>query len=330
MTDVTMANKLCELYAAGQRVALRRYAQADSAVVSTQLSPVVTDLLAGGRALVQELVERVCSPDGAAHIQVERGAMVEGAPETLAVSAEAELARHQQRLLRHTPAGDAREMVSDCGSALRALQRSLQAVEPPVCQLERVPQRLPRQLQVSLTVRRQYRGLWAFHTQLGELSPATARRALRAVGTRIAIAVGSDVFSLLREDDQLSLQELQHGILDWLRQHEEDYAKAVALWRALSQRVEILRQVNLREELVSHDQSVIEQSIAALAARGEEALPEVSRELVSVLGFDDALDEVISTNPSARSLLHELRRALARNPATRAPVVQKSAPAAST
>ena len=88
--------------------------------------------------------------------------------------------------------------------------------------------------------------------------------------------------------------------------------------------------MNLREELVSHDQSVIEQSIAALAARGEEALPEVSRELVSVLGFDDALDEVISTNPSARSLLHELRRALARNPATRAPVVQKSAPAAST
>lgn len=300
MSQLSMASRIRELYAAGQRVTLRRYAHAGGEEVATQLSPVVSQLLAGGRALVEETVVRL----GSAAIRV----APELTPEGIAAAA-ARLREHERRLQRHSSAEDPQRMLADCGAALHVLQYSLQEAEPPLCKLENVAPRLLSPLDVSLAVRKYYRLLWELHAKHPELSERTARAVMRSLGTRLAMLAGSDVFSLLREDDQLPLRELQARVLDWLGgQHELDPAREA--WQRFGQLVEQLRLVSQRQELLAHDRQVLSAAAADLAAHGEEVLAQVLVKLRPVLGCDDALDEVISSHPSARSLAHELQRAL--------------------
>lgn len=299
MSQLSMADRIHELYVAGQRVTLRRYARAGGEEVATQLSPVVSQLLAGGRALVEEIVARLASTAIRAP---------ELGPERISAAA-ARLREHEQRLQRHSSAEDPLRMLADCGAALHVLQCSLQEAEPPLCRLENVSQRLPSSLAVSLAVRKHYRSLWELHAKHQEPSERSARPVLRSLGTRLAILAGSDVVSLLREDDQLPLRELQARVLDWLGA-ERELAAARALWQRFGQLVEQLRLVSQRQELLEHDRRVMSVALAELRSHGEEALPQVLATLRPVLGCDDALDEVIASHPSARSLSHELQRAL--------------------
>lgn len=310
--ELTMANRICELFAAGQRVTLARYRAANSAVVAQALSPMVNELLAGGRVLVEEVAATLSDPEKRRRLAAGEGP----SPEVVAVSAVVELDRHRLRLQQHAPERDARAMLTECAVALRALQQVLQELEPPVCQLARVPPRLPSPQSLSLGVRRHYRKLWHVYEHVGALTVGNARSALRAVGTRMAILVGSEVFSLLREDDQSTINSLQARLLAWLA-NDDDFASATALWDSLGELVSKLRQVNQREELVQHDREAIERCVAELEAYGEDALPTVTPALRSVLGFDDALDELILSDSSAKSLLRELRRARARLPSPR-------------
>lgn len=300
MSQLSMADRIHELYVAGQRVTLRRYARAGGEEVATQLSPVVSQLLAGGRALVEEIVARLAST--AIRVAPELGA-------ERVLAAAAALREHEQRLQRHSSAEDPLRMLADCGAALHVLQCSLQEAEPPLCRLENVSQRLPSSLAVSLAVRKHYRSLWELHAKHQEPSERSARPVLRSLGTRLAILAGSDVVALLREDDQLSLRELQARVLDWLGA-ERELAAARVLWQRFGQLVEQLRLVSQRQELLEHDRRVMSAALAELRSHGEEALPQVLVTLRPVLGCDDALDEVIASHPSARSLSHELQRAL--------------------
>lgn len=301
MSQLSMASRIRELYAAGQRVTLRRYARADGEQIATQLSPVVSQLLAGGRALVEEIVARLAST------------AIRVTPEDISATA-VRLREHERRLLGHSSAGDPQRMIADCGAALAVLQTSLREAEPPVCQLENVAPGLPSPLEVSLAVRKHYRSLWDLHAKHGAPSERNARTLLRSLGTRLAILAGSDVVPLLREDDQALLRELQAQVLGWLGA-EPRVDAAREIWQRLGQLVAQLRLVGQRQELREHDRQVMSAAMAELAARGEEALPQVLETLRRVLGCDDALDEVISSHPSARSLFHELQRSLGALPA---------------
>lgn len=70
----------------------------------------------------------------------------------------------------------------------------------------------------------------------------------------------------------------------------------------------MLRQVNLREELIQHDRERVRAALSKLLGRGESALDEVRKDLVAVTGLDDALDELMASGPSAQALLRELTR----------------------
>lgn len=300
MSQLSMANRIRELYAAGQRVTLRRYARADGERIATQLSPIVSQLLSDGCALVEEIAARFAST----------GIRVASDPGPGGIAAAAvRLREHERRLLAHSSAGDPQRMIADCGAALHVLQYSLQEAEPPVCRLENVSPELPTPLEVSLAVRKHYRSLWDLHAKHGTPSERNARTLLRSLGTRLAILAGSDVVPLLREDDQVLLRELQAGVLEWLGA-DQGVDAAREIWQRLGQLVMQLRLVGKRQELREHDRRVMSAAMAELAAHGEEALPHVLATLRPVLGCDDALDEVISSHPSARSLSHELQRSL--------------------
>lgn len=298
MSQLSMASRVRELYAAGQRVTLRRYARVDGEQIATQLSPVVSQLLSDGRALLEEIEARFASTK----LLMERG------PDGIAAAA-VRLLEHERLLLSHSSTGDPQRMIADCGAGLHLLQHSLQEAEPPVCRLENVAPALPSPLAVSLAVRKHYRSLWDLHAKHGAPSELNARTLLRSLGTRLAILAGSNVVPLLREDDQVLLRELQVGVLDWLGA-EQGVEAAQEIWQRLGQLVMQLRLVGKRQELRDHDRRVMSAAMAELAAHGEEALPQVLATLRPVLGCDDALDEVISSHPSARSLSHELQRSL--------------------
>jgi hypothetical protein len=307
------------LFVDSQRVGIRRYEHGGSAEVALRLTPIVIELLDRGCAAMASIIARYESPADLPSSDRELDDDIFAPrPATarspvalvgdIAFMASAEMRQHHHRLQTHRPDGDTQEMIRDCGSALRAIQKSLYAVEPRICELEKLSRFLPSHLETSLQVRRHYRKLWHFAVVLGDVTTSGVRAALRGAGTRISILAGSDVYSLLREDDRFYIQELQLRILDWLRD-STDASAGVRIWQDFALFVEILRQVNLREELLTHDRDVMFAAAAELAARDEEAMPEVGKLLSSILGVDDALDLVILSCPSAKTLLRELRRA---------------------
>ncbi len=222
-----------------------------------------------------------------------------------------ELRQHRQRLMAMKPSMPEQEIISGCGSALRAIKKCLYAIEPLLCELENVEPMLPPRLATSLAVRRQYQKLWSFAATVGVIEDSTVRGALRGAGTRIAILAGTDVYDLLREDDRFRLRDLQTRVLDWLGTGTDPLV-ALRIWQDFALFVEMLRQINLREELAEHDRRVLGEAVATL--RSERALvelPSVIRNLRAVIGVDDALDRVIQSEPSAKILLDEVGRVLA-------------------
>ncbi len=346
---VTFGTAAYELFAESQRVGIRRYEGGGAVEVCQMLTPHVRSLLERGRELLGELIERYeqqgsaderaagaeAGPIGAGEVagsshtsglwELEllpaESALGTGPVQVpaavparqlgdVAYIAALELRQHLQRLAGHRPDSDVQEMISDCGSALRALKKSLYAVEPLLCQVERIEAFLPSSLETSLQVRRHYRKLWVFASQIGEVSPDTVRGALRGAGTRISILAGSEVYALLREDDRFYIQKLQARILDWLRDGTEP-GTGTRIWQDFALFVEILRHVNLREELVQHDRELVGRALALLETNGAASLRECVTSLRPSLGLDDELDAALQLPAAADDLLSVLRRVAA-------------------
>lgn len=319
----TIGSSIYAVFVDSQRVGIRRYEDGGSTEVAQRLTPEVQSLLSRCCELLQSLVDRYESKGHACAEQAEDLDLlgednlfalvpsVPRAPEAVladvAFMANAELVQHQQRLATHHADRDVQEMISDCGSALRGIKKSLYAIEPLLCEVERIPPLLPSHLETSLKVRRHYRKLWTFASQVGEVAPESVRAALRGAGTRISILAGSEVYSLLREDDRFYIRELQVRVLEWLRTGT-DHQSAIRIWQDFALFVEILRQVNLREELVRHDREMVARAIELLSEPGEQAIGEASELLKPVLGVDDGLDQAVANETNAKTLLRELRR----------------------
>lgn len=164
-------------------------------------------------------------------------------------------------------------------------------------------------------MRRQYRKLWSCAAEAGAVDAANVRASLRRAGTRIAMLTGSEIYNQLREDDRFRIRELQERILDWLRDGDEHDARggvlAVQLWQDFALFVEMLRQVNLREELIEHDRKVMRAAAEELRRGGESEVNAVCDMLnspIGVVGLDDSLDDLLRRGPSAAALLRELSR----------------------
>jgi hypothetical protein len=312
-SSTTTAERVYALFAASQRVGIHRYDQGGGADITQHLTPVIATLLDRTCAVLHDTFER-CDPRPGATTLAPAKPPSSRAGE-LAFVAQAELRQQQQRLARHRADREVAELVRDCGGALRAIQKALYAVEPMLCALERIPRFLPDPLNVSLQVRRYYREFWRFAMVRGEQPSANVRSALRGAGTSIAVLIGSEIYSLLRDDDRLAIAELQTHILDCLRRDAGNVAASeptpleLEVWREFLRFADRLRQVNSREELVEHDRALLDHALIELDQRGDEGLVEVHVMLNNLLGLDDGLDEVIFSNPSAKSLARELRRA---------------------
>jgi hypothetical protein len=308
-SSTTLPEAVYALFAESQRVSLRRAGRARDAQERRAFLDTLRELLGRASVLLQE-----ASSFGGGHAS--GGEVLRRAADEL---------QQQQRALDQLGAelGPA-ELHRTGGAVLRGVQRALYGLERALVERDGGSTFLPSYLEAALQVRRYYRELWRFATLIGEVGPRSVHKALRGAGTRIAVLAGCEVFRMLREDDRRTAEELQQRILSWLRA-EVDVDAGVALWRDYVAFAEALRSVNLREELVAHDRAVLARASAVLGDRGDDAILEVSQALAPVLGIDDALDETIISQPSAKTLLRELRRTSTRlvEPAAPEPSAQR-------
>lgn len=303
---MTLPERVYALFADSQRVSLSDGNHAGDLNAAGGLAGKLDELLVRADELAMDVLRQ--AEAGGSGVEEARSAVD-------AVCAE--LRDHRQRLSSLRTAASAQTGKRGCGDALRALQRAMYTLEGILRHGGRPSAFLPTYLEAALQVRRYYRELWRFSTVTGDVDPGSVRSALRGAGTRIAVLAGCEVFSLLREDDRRYAEDLQQRILSWLRA-PTNFAAGSALWRDFTAFAETLRSVNHREELIAHDRDVLVRASALLDDRGDEAIVEVSQVLTPVLGIDDALDEVISSHPSAKTLLRELRRTSTRFASARA------------
>lgn len=314
-----------ELFSAAQGIDIRQYEEAQSEVVAREFSPRVVSLLERAISAAGSILSRYEDASGGG--QASDSSNFDLAVDTLlaqsgqskvadlAFMAVAELRQRLARVRTHGPALDAWEMVCDCGSALRRVQKSLGALELALCEAENLPRVLSfdSELETSLQVRRQYRKLWRFVAQTGAVGPQGVRNALRGGGTLCAMLVGRDVYCRLRERDRYQLRQLQRRILAWLVQENGDPKAGIRVWEDYAGFVEMLRQVSLRQELVQHDAEALRIADEALASCADSGLKGVLSVLRRVEGLDDGLDAAMARSPPDHALLHaETRRVRAR------------------
>jgi hypothetical protein len=312
-----VSQAVVELFSDTEQVGIRRFEEDSAAELVEHLTPAVLRLIERACVVLGDLLSRYESHDDEAQNEIFSELEVvplRAAPRPpgaaigdLAFVSISELRQHQHRLQGHRANQEAKELMSDCGSALRSIRKSLYALEPLLCEVAKTPRLLPPRLHTSLLVRRQYQKLWSFAATTGDVSPATVRAALRGAGTRIAMLTGNPIYNHLREDDRFRLRELQGRILEWLREGD-DHLVATRLWQDFALFVEMLRQVNLREELIEHDREALRAADSVLRVRGQAAMSEALALLSPLRGLDDGLDALLARDAHADELARELAR----------------------
>lgn len=316
------------LFEAARAIDIRHFEEASSAEVAGNLSSRVSSVVERAIELAASILEAYDTPrTSSSPSQLTAELNFELAIDTvlssdgeqkiadLAFMAVAELRQRCERLKTHGPSSDAWEMVCDCGSALRRVQKSLGALELAICEVENLPRTLSfdSEVETSRQVRRQYAKLWRFCARTGEVDANTVRNALRGAGTLCAMLVGRDVYCRLRERDRYQLRQLQRRILGWLVQDPADPKAGVRVWEDWAGFVEMLRQVNLRQELVQHDSEALRIAEGALA-QSQGPVSEGTLTLLRQLdGLDDELDAALClSRDDAAALLVHVRRVRAR------------------
>lgn len=207
---------------------------------------------------------------------------------------------------------DSWELIAQCGDANRRIARVLFMLEAPLARLCGLEPRLDPMCDVvdAIEIRRQYARLARnveSHSAPEDLEALT--RALRSVGTAIAMLVGRDIYPEIRVYDRRQIRALQTRILDWLRDEQGPGAltAGVRLWGDLVGACQMLMQINRREDLIRHDTETIQRLLTLDApTRDMEAL-------LTLRGLDRGLDQLIEGVPddaAIRALLLKLSSTL--------------------
>lgn len=322
----TVRVEMIALFEGARRFDIRHFEELSAAEVVQGLSLPVQALVRRTVALATRLLEHYDRPEAEAvatdpslHFELAMDSVLAeqnagSKVADLAFMAVTELRQRLGRLVQHHPAGDGWEMLCDASSALRRVQKSVTALEAALCEAEQLPRELryDSELQTSLEVRRQYRKLWRFVAREGEVRPEGVRNALRGAGTLLAMLVGRDVYTRLRESDRFHLRQQQRRILSWLVQESPDAKAGVRIWQDFAGMVEMFRQVNLRQDLVAHDTATLREVEAALASGDFASLERARAALASLQGLDDDLDELVAEQAPPERVLEAARRVAAR------------------
>jgi hypothetical protein len=229
--------------------------------------------------------------DLAVDAAVELGGRSTSAVEDIAFMVMLEMRQRRERIRLVESSNDEVVLLGECDSALRRIRKGLGAIDVVIARLEGTVPLLDfsSELEQSLLVRRAYGKFRARVAKNGQPGPSELRSRLRAAGTHIAVLVGWSAFPLLRVRDRLQLRRLQRRILDWLRSGDVDEVAGLRLWQDVAGFVDMLGQVNRRQELLEHDATLV----ASLAGRLRSTScrdDDLAAMVLVLRGMDDELD----------------------------------------
>ncbi|HSS77919.1 MAG TPA: hypothetical protein VLV54_14405 [Thermoanaerobaculia bacterium] len=213
------------------------------------------------------------------------------------------------------------DQITDCSSILRHLRRTVTALEEAICRAEGMAPALS--LQSDLQRALEARGAYAKFRRnlenicaLCEPQNGDAGPALLCAATSLARLTGSGVFPRLRLADRIHLQDFQERIDRWHASGSSEPSEARRIWEDLYAFTQLLQAVNQRQELLEHDQALLEEIDGALAQASSLAAADGHiRELAARLaGRNDTLDVLLAEEAPAGALLEALDRLRRRSP----------------
>lgn len=230
-------------------------------------------------------------------------------------AARGELRRAERSIRQVQPGHDDR--LTACEAAHRKLRRALAAV---LSALGRARDRtfpvlaeLSADIESAAAVRRMYTKFRRSLPACDPGEPASVRRALRFAAVSLAVMVGGGDFGDARTPDRALILQLQRRILRWARDGASD-ADGVRLYRDIVTAADLLRAINLRQELAAHDQQRLREAAAALAGDDPAAAIAAALPALHALdGRDDALDDLVAValrEPPTPTLVSALRAAV--------------------
>ena len=229
-----------------------------------------------------------------------------------------ELRTRQGRLANNREREAFRAQITDCSSIVRHLKRTLTAVEEAVCRTEGMAPALSLEadLELALEVRGAYtkfrRDLEAVR-QFCLLQDEDAGPALCGATTSLARLTGRKVFPRLRLEDRVHVHSFQERIAGWQSSAQPEPSEARRIWEDLYAFTHLLQAVNQRQELLEHDQTVLEEilAVAAMASSVEKAGGRIRELAARLAGRNDTLDALLNADapvPELIASLDELRR----------------------
>jgi hypothetical protein len=331
-----------------QSVDVRAYESLPTSRLASELRPIVSDLLQAASSIVTTVLDATDTPESgpAAPREVADELLSPYVPFEQAVDvaikaqasaslrtvsdiaflAQLELRQRKDRLDRVATCDSATAIVGECDSALRRISKALTSLDLALARAGVVAEPkldFTSELEVSLLVRKSCAKLRARILAGGAPTPESLHTRIRLAGTTIAMLVGWDVYPSLRVRDRLQLRDLQRRVLEWLRT-DRDGTAGMHLWQDLVGFVEMLAQVNRRQELVEHDTLVVREAAAGIASlSGTELVPPaLMARLASLEGIDDEVDALLASaeRESPRAWAAQIERlAHLRRPAEGAP-----------
>lgn len=231
-------------------------------------------------------------------------------------AARGELRRADRALRQVEPRHEDR--LATCEAALRKLRRALAAVLAAIGRARNqafpVLATLGAEVDAAIAVRRMYTKFRRSLPSCVPTDPSSVRRALRYSAVSLAVMIGGSDFGDARTQDRALILQLQSRILRWARDGASD-ADGVQLYQDIVTAADLLRAINLRQELATNDQRLLAEASAALdGATPAAAIAAALPALHALAGRDDALDAVVAvalSEPPTPVVVAALRAALA-------------------
>ena len=127
---------------------------------------------------------------------------------------------------------------------------------------------------------------------------------LAELAHRLADVRSSELYTYLRISDRVQMRTLYQRISFWVRDEGRDIEQARRIWEDLAAFVNLLVEVNNRQELQDHDRRIIGSAYYALYAniRRPKSIPAaLLEELKALEGLDEELDRLILHGSTRRS-----------------------------
>jgi hypothetical protein len=289
-----------------------------SLAIAATLVPQVIDLIGQAADFLEEVQDFYDQDLGSVDEQLEKIASLDsiGAQISSAIAAQeirdlafvsnVQIRGCQPRLEAAVKSNSLVNMVASCDDAVSRLRKGLSPIEVGISEYEGVspPQREWADMSLLLQARRLYGELRRELQALGDPDDYELEPRFAGLHERLADLRASEIYIHLRISDRVQIRALQKRISLWLREENRDFRKGQIMWTELITFVNLLAQINHRQELHEHDRQVISQIYRALYADAKppRVIPkEVIEELYTLEGLDDELDNLIlqgsSRNP---------------------------------